>query len=36
MTTKNEYSVNCNNSQNEDQGRQFSDRNTVKVSIFFI
>lgn len=30
MTTKNENSLNSNNSQNEAKGRQISDRNTVK------
>lgn len=36
MTTKNENSVNCNNSQNDDKGHENNDRNTVKVPIFFI
>lgn len=38
MNTKNENSLNCNNSQNEDKNHQYSDRNTVKVylNLYFL
>lgn len=35
MNTKNENSINCDNSQNENKDRQNSDKNTVKVYITF-